>query len=73
MQELHALLLPATQAEREELLARASGAVYEQHGEEIRRYLEGKQPANQWRPDAYARAALEAIGFLEERDGEQDE
>lgn len=39
-------------------LEAATEAVVAQHDTELRRYLAGEMPANQWRPEAYAAAAV---------------
>jgi hypothetical protein len=45
-------------------LAAATEAIVEQHGEEIKAYLNGVVPANAWRPEQYAAAVLKALDAL---------
>jgi hypothetical protein len=43
------------------MLDRATEAVVKAHDDEIRAYLAGELKANEWRPERYARAALDAV------------
>lgn len=43
-----------------EMVERASEGVVKAHEDEMQAYLRGDVPANQWRPEVYARAALTA-------------
>lgn len=44
-------------------LTRATEAIVEAHDEEMRAFLRGDVPANQWRPEKYAEAVLAALGL----------